>query len=269
MKKFALIQVILLSTLSLSGTIYFKDSYTFKGSYKNDTYPLQSYFSLDTMKDWSWNQNYQFTISETGTYELRSHGGRVFPPSAGNVIVGYYSFTKDNTAPSISSSISPSRLTNGNVTVTASATDSGVGLDKIEMKVGSGSYAIRSSVSLSSNNIVTIKATDKLGNYSTETVSVSNIDKVNPTISISSNNTFPTKDSVNVTATFLDDYSGVNTREVKIGNRSWESIVAPYITTFSSNNKIFFRSMDNAGNWSSISSYEVKILISHLRVVLP
>ena len=178
----------------------------------------------------------------------------------------------DTTPPTVSIS-SPSNgqtFTTATITVSGTASDN-VGISKVEVKVGSGSWQLASgttswskSVSLSpGSNTIYAKATDTSGNPSSQasvTVNYNPPDTTSPTVSISSpsnGQTFTTA-TITVSGTAWDNV-GVSKVEVKVGSGSWQ--LASGTTSWSKSvslspgsNTIYAKATDMSGNPSSQAS---------------
>ena len=99
---------------------------------------------------------------------------------------------QDITPPTILLSQSPTGVTNGNVTITATISDVGSGVEVQKWASGnqtsvyfasSGTTFTGSTFIVDSNNTYTVYAKDNAGNETVETIVVSNIDKTSPIVS--------------------------------------------------------------------------------------
>ena len=162
----------------------------------------------------------------------------------------------DNTPPTVTNvKASTMAPTNQNVIVTADFQDD-VELASSLFKHGeAGEWtAYVSGVTVSENEIVYLKAVDAAGNES-EIVgcTVSNIDKVPPVApSASADITTPTDQDVTVTAVFSEDSV---TKEYSFDGTAWSPYVAPI--KFTTNDSVYFRGTDAAGNVSEVTGYTV------------
>ncbi|MCX8132239.1 MAG: glycosyl hydrolase family 18 protein [Clostridia bacterium] len=168
------------------------------------------------------------------------------------------SFTVDNidkTAPDAPTFLaSTTAFTNQNVTVSISYS-----ADSIVMLYKTGTSGIWSDYNapliLNFNDTIYAKASDSAGNWTSETTyTVGNIDTVAPeapTVHIST--TSPTDQPVTVTIAFGTDAS---VKQYRLGaSGTWTDYSAPLL--LSSNNTIYARSSDIAGNWSPESFLNV------------
>ena len=190
--------------------------------------------------------------------------------------IGPYKF--DNTGPTINSvTKNPSGWTNGNVTLTVSATDSNAGI------ATTGGYSFNNGNSwqdgntkeyTANENNIQVQVKDKLGNISSTSVDITNIDTTAPTISISmttanQNNWTKTK-SVTITVSDTGG-SGLNSGNVYEYALSTSNSTAPttgWGNTYTSGTAFTIGSgldgtyylwvnkiVDNAGNWSNNNNY--------------
>lgn len=130
---------------------------------------------------------------------------------------------------------STTNLTNQNVTITIPVNNATV-----------------SSVShtFTENGSYTFKVTDKAGNKATKNVTVSNIDKIKPTIKVSIGNDKSTKGKVTVT---ISD-ANFKSKSVKLNGKS---LFWPKNNTFISKGSYTIMAVDKAGNTSS-ASFSIK-----------
>ncbi|WP_337104107.1 S-layer homology domain-containing protein [Paenibacillus sp. YIM B09110] len=123
------------------------------------------------------------------------------------------SFIVDQTAPALSHSLSPAGATNEDVTVQVTASDAGIGVGLMKWAPGtqSGYYVITEgttftgSFTATANGSYTVYAQDQLGNPAMFFITVSNIDRTNPTVSLTASSTAPTSADIAVTATAADN----------------------------------------------------------------
>lgn len=168
----------------------------------------------------------------------------------------------DKIAPYISLSQYPTAITNGSVTITASVgdTDSGLVLAKYDSGNRTASYFETSGSILPSSNLITatdngiytVYAKDAAGNTSTKTISINNISKSVPTITLSQSPTTWTNGDVTITANVN---SSLALSDVKwaSGNQTasyFTSSGSSFSTSFkvSNNNTYTVYAKDIAGN---------------------
>lgn len=139
-----------------------------------------------------------YNILENGTYNFE------ITDFAGNKITKSVKVTNvDNEKPTLQLSLAPNSWTNGNVTINAVATDSISGLKEIILPNGNIVNTTNASYTVSSNGIYYFKAIDNVGNITSSSVTVSNIERGKPTVTIQ-NNTNWTNQNVQVTISGTD-----------------------------------------------------------------
>lgn len=123
-----------------------------------------------------------WTASANGTYYAH------VKDINGNTAYKQFTVTElDSTPPAISLSASPSTTTNGNVTISATITDSSSFTSKWAAGNQSASYftsagtSFTGSFSVSANGTYTVYAVDAYNNSAVKTIAVNNIDKTPPT----------------------------------------------------------------------------------------
>ena len=138
-------------------------------------------------------------------------------------------------------------LTNQSVTVSAVFSDDSV---KKEYSLDNQTWNdYTNPIIMAENGIVYFRGTDEAGNKSnTTSYSVTNIGKV----AASADVTAPTNQSVTVTAVFSDD---TVKKEYSLDNQTWNDYTAPIV--MNANGSVYFRSTDETGNNSHVTSYTV------------
>ena len=137
--------------------------------------------------------------------------------------------------------------TKDNVTVTADFNDDVEVKSKL-YKINDGAWQDYTGgvVVTDNNTTITFKAVDTSDNESNEaSITITNIDKVKPTITGITPSTTEPAASVTVTATF-DDNVGVATQQYKIGEGSWQDYTTG--VTVTTNTTVYFKAVDTAGN---------------------
>ncbi len=209
--------------------------------------------SLYKIGDGAW-QHYQgvITVTENALVTLKA------TDNAGNVTTDFYNVTNiDKVNPTISN-ITPSTTswTNQDVTISAIYADNLSGLAAAMYKIGDGEWqGYQGVITVTENALVTLKATDNAGNVTTEFYNVTNIDKVDPTITITQTPAEWTNQSVVVSALYTDNLSGVATQEYSFDNQNWFTYTTPHVVD-TNNTTIYYRATDNAGN-SMTTSFTV------------
>lgn len=187
--------------------------------------------------------NGQFSTNKTGSYTVTSNGTYSFKAydSAGNVTTKSITVSNiDKTAPTLNVSLSSSVLTNGNLTINFSADDAN--FDYVLKPDNSKSTTKTGSFGISSNGVYVFKAYDKAGNSITKTLTVSNIDKTNPSLSLTVNTTNPSKD---VVISYVGDDEHFKSIALPNGSTT-TSKTGTY--TVSSNGTFTFKASDSVGN---------------------
>lgn len=152
-------------------------------------------------------------------------------------------------------SATPITPTNGNVTVTITYPEEAT---VKEYKISTGDWkAYTDVIVLSANDTIYARFTDGVGHISeTSLIIVSNIDKDAPATPIlASTPTAPIKGNVTVTINYPTD---ADVKECKIGTGDWEGYSAEIV--LSSNNTVYARCSDAAGNYSDTGS----IIVSNI-----
>ena len=143
-----------------------------------------------------------------------------------------------------------------------SATDSNSGVKETEYKIGDDSWQIyESPFTIDTTSIFYYKSSDIAGNEEIEKSHQINIDKSPPVTiaqlagTLGDDGWHTTNVTVALNAT--DDISGVNNRQYKINEGSWQNYSSPFIIVTGS--KVYYRSEDRAGNLETEKSIEIKI----------
>lgn len=177
---------------------------------------------------------------------------------SGNVTVYAYI---DKTAPNAPTmTLSNPAYSNGpkQVTIASGADSGGSGVQKSQYKIGSsGQWTDYSSpITVAQNTAVYGRTLDNAGNVSAEASVNTNIDVTAPSApGINLDPAHDTNGNVTVSLTHgSDEMSGVKQSEYKIGAGSWQVYTTPFIVTEEGQTSVFARTIDKAGNISSISS---------------
>lgn len=198
-----------------------------------------------------------FKVSENGVYTVYAKD------AAGNATVETISITNiDKEPPSITLEQIPVRPVNIDVTVVATITDN-VEVAEKKYAIGNqgavyfatgGTELIGDRFIVPDNGTYTVYARDTAGNETVETITISNIDRIDPeSATFTAEPTVPTNQDVYVTILYPAD---AFVREYKIGEDGrWRVYSEPVRMT--SNGIVFARSRDKADNMSEVSSYEV------------
>lgn len=156
----------------------------------------------------------------------------------------------DATAPTGSYTLTPSTWTSGSVTINVTGTDGQSGMQRIKLPSGSYVNSSTGSYTVSSNGTYTFVLEDKVGNTNQYKVTVTNIDKVAPTITLSGTPTSWTKGNVAISASASD--SGIGVYRIKLPDGNYvNNSQTTYVV--SSNGTYTFEAEDHLGNKSSKS----------------
>jgi len=167
---------------------------------------------------------------------------------------------KDTIAPDLLISPSISEWTNQNITLTATARDSGSGIQRIYYPNGRYVNGTVGSYLITENGDYTFRAVDNVNNEISKTITISNIDKVAPTLSLETVVKGWVNTPVMITAVGNDALSGV--KRIQLPNGSW--ISASTVEYTATNGTHTFVVEDNAGNTTTRS-----ILISNVDLIAP
>lgn len=210
-----------------------------------------------------------FVTGTSASYVATSNGTYSFTvyDNAGNAITKSITVSNiDRTAPTGLLTRNPSAWTNGNVVLTLSGvTDSGSGVKQIVRPDGSTATGSSATQTVTSNGTYTFKMIDNVGNESTRSIVVNNIDKIAPSASFSPNGVSWTKvtQTVNISTS---DSGGSDVKQwrsrLSTNNGSSYSSWSGYSTaktgtmTLSSHGltKIQIEVTDVAGNVSTVTS---------------
>jgi uncharacterized lipoprotein YddW (UPF0748 family) len=142
----------------------------------------------------------------------------------------------DKTAPKLTLTASTKEPTNGKVKVTAKATDSS-GIKALKWASGKRTAAYFKSagttlklnskntaaVSFSANKTYTFYALDKAGNATVKTITISNIDTIEPELAIALSTLKDTKGNVVLALTVTEEGKGIKSLQYMTGNRKAEN----------------------------------------------
>lgn len=195
-----------------------------------------------------------YTVTKNGTYTF----------SVGDSLIGTSNQTTksitvsdlDTAPPSLSVTGNPASWTNQNTVLTATATDSGSGVKRVQTPDGVWHTGSSATYSASINGDYKFIAEDNAGNQATQTVTVTKIDKLLPTLSVFGNPSSLVHKAATLSFISSDADSGVKTVQKQNADSSWSDI--PGLTyTVSQNGTYVFRNVDNAGNVSAPQTVNV------------
>lgn len=198
-----------------------------------------------------------FTVTENAIYTVYARD-----PSGNETIKTITVSNIDRTPPSITLSQYPTLPTNGDVTITVNITDeSGISIEKWAKGSQSVSYFASSGNALNGNSfmalengVYTVYAKDPLNNETIKTITVSNIDKISPTIIFNSqgNSTAMKSHSVDVV---VSDNVAISSKQYAWSistttPTSWSSLTGETIIKSNGDGDfyLFVNATDSAGN---------------------
>ena len=191
--------------LSANSTSWTKDNVILTVSAVDDDGGLglaEQAYSWDNTN--TWGQETTKEVTANGTY------GVYVRDKAGNTTYESIKIENiDKQAPSVSLSQNVSLYTNGNVIITATASDNQSGLaDSAYSWDNQQTWTNEKTKEVTVNGKYTVYVKDKVGNISNKSIEVTYIDKVNPTVELTPNTTVWTKDNITLTATATDNDGG-------------------------------------------------------------
>jgi len=192
------------------------------------------------------------TVTENATITFKAIDTAGNETTASYAVTNISGGTPDTTKPVVTNvQADITAPTKGNVTVTADFTDN-VALASSLYSIGDGPWLdYDGGVVVAENTTVYFKAVDTSGNESDiASITISNIDKVEPTITAITPSTTEPATSVTVTAVF-DDNVALASKQYKVGLGDW----ADYTTgvTVTTNTTVYFKAVDTAGNEANAS----------------
>ena len=164
-----------------------------------------------------------FTVTTNGTYTF------YVKDKAGNESVKTITILNiDKTAPVIALSQNPTAWTNGNVTISATITETGSGVHTKKWAAGnqSASYFAHNGTTITTNSFIatangtyTFYVKDNAGNITIKTINISNIDRIVPTITGTLDYTW-VKGTRTISFTSTDNESGINSLKLWNNNKT-------------------------------------------------
>lgn len=166
----------------------------------------------------------------------------------------------DKAAPTASIYAEPAGWTNGRVTLTVAAGDSGSGLNPTAYSYdGGSSWTNIPTTTVNANGVAVVRVRDAVGNWADVSFTVDKIDRVAPSISSVSTGAYTggwVSGDVTLTVNASDDASGVTLYSFDNGVTWQDSNV--YIVNTDMNGDLFFKVKDAAGNVSTAMAVNVK-----------
>ena len=225
-------------------------------------------FSKDSGYSWTEEQvsgTYTFGRLSPGTrYQIRVKA----IDNAGNEMESYEVTGTTIEIPGGNSNIyfsySPSGWTNGNVTVTITATTSNYRLQYSKDGYTWYDYDSYQKVTMTENGSIYARLTDGVNYGTIATGNVSNIDKIAPNVNYSTNPSTGVASEVTIYINATDNLSGIGS----ITNTTYDNIRKINDTTYivTANGTYYFKVTDRAGNISSKSIYISNVEEKKLRV---
>lgn len=200
------------------------------------------------------------TTSTSPTYTATSNGTYTFKiqDNAGNETSRSITVSNiDLSVPTIGGdSKTPSTWTNGSVSVgLAGVSDSGgSGLAYVEFPNGTTNSNVATKYSVSSNGSYAFSVYDNAGNKAVRNVTVSNIDKIDPTGTLSKSSTAWTNGVITLNLTGLSDSGGSGFDRVVLPDGSVSNGATNVSYSVTSNGTYSFVLYDNAGNSKVLST---------------
>lgn len=240
-------------TITPNGSLLWDKQFTFNVSAKGyDTrFPIEIAWSPDIDNDnpqrvWDTLPNNSTRTKEGlngGHYlhvRMTDLKGKTFYKRSAN------KFNFDNNPPSLKLTASTSNYTNKDVVVTVDCHDNESGIRRVYIQNKDNNKDLSGSTFIvQENGEYTVTAEDNLGNETTETISITNIDKINPTVTVVQDIVNQTTDNVKLTVTAKDIGSGVKRTQDPKGQ--WVN-KANLVYEVNDNGKYTFKVEDNAGN---------------------
>lgn len=263
--------------INISGTVKDTDSgdtltikYTISGITAHTNKTLRTITANGNNQSFSNNISIDTSIPE-GSYDLKvwvedNNGGKSSEVTR--------KINVDKTPPNVPSLNLDESWTNKNRTFTITGgDDSGSGLDRLEYKIGDGSWTFYSgtTTALSDTGTITVyaRAIDKVGNISGEVSKVAKVDKIKPTVDISNNDDLWHAKDITVNIQHSDTGgSGVATKRYAVTNSmdkpnsGWINIASNNQDIVLSNdgyNFVHVQVIDNAGNETYVYKGPFKI----------
>gem|GEM_PF-6201349 len=220
--------------------------------------------------------DYDYTVSSggaNGTMQLRIRAldnHATLPPERSDWALSPI-YSLDNANPTVSAVQSPTADTNGNVTITLTVTDPEEGASGIASVMSDDGLAQGTGYTFTAtkNGTYTFTVKDKVGHTATESIAITNIDKLDPGVSVDIDEIEATEDKyadsdVEIELTYIDqpatgDYkmSGVTLRQYVLsqddtvpasGATSWTNYGGPIALNTKGTWYIHAKVRDNAGN---------------------
>lgn len=203
----------------------------------------------------------ELTINNTVYARYTDFAGNVSPE--GNITVSNI----DKTLATATITQTPTAWTNGDVKLSVATTDSQSGVKQIKLPNGSIVTEISATYTVNINGTYTFEITDNVGNITTKSIIVSNIDKVKPTVTIVNNQNWNNSGGVQVDISAIDNIvvnnttSGIDHIEYSLSGatvQAWTTYSSLTVINEGVTN-ITARAIDKVGNVSDSVTSIVKL----------
>ena len=181
---------------------------------------------------------------ENMTFELTENQG--------DLMLDYAVIKVDNIAPTLTISGNPTAWVKS-ATLKAAASDAS-GIKLTQYSFDNKTWTTGTSVTVTKNGTVYFKTTDNADNVTTKSVSVTKIDNVAPTLTITGNPTSWAKSAT--LKAVVSDANGIKLTQYSFDNKTWTTGTSVTVTQ---NKTVYFKTTDNAGNVTSKSVSVTKI----------
>lgn len=199
----------------------------------------------------AYKEQFIFTASTNGTYTYS------VKDKAGNITTGSYVIDYIDKELPVIHSVTPDTtdMVNRDVIITVTAEDvvtNGYTKNKSISIAAEGLTRESDNVFVASaNGTYTIVVTDYVGNVTTKSIKITNIDKIAPLVETEVDKTEYTRDDIIVTVMASDDYSGLHTKAYSYDMmQTWENINT-HAYSDNGSHKIYVR--DKAGNITEVT----------------
>jgi hypothetical protein len=203
--------------------------------------------------------NSPFTLSDDGVYTINFYS----VDNAGNQESTETRIIEiDKTAPTTTASGISDNWSNQDQTITLSATDSVSGVNETQYELSDGiwrTYTGQITISTEGYNELTYHSMDNADNVESFQIAYVKIDKTAPTTTASGISNSWSNQSATITLNAADNLSGVAKTQYQLNNGGWQTYKGPFTISTEGNNKLDYRSIDNAGNVETTHTTYVKI----------
>ena len=214
-------------------------------------------YSFNNGDTWQASNKKSFSSNQTVNIKVRDEAGNI--SDAISVVINRI----DKTKPTINSVTgNPVDWTNKDVTLTVNASDTGAGLNTAQ-----GAYSFdggttwsnnTSKVYTSNTNGIVIKVRDNVGNITTNTINITKIDKTVPSIlKVDGNPTAWTKNSAKLTVSATSNGGSEVIGYSFTNNASKTDWQPSNQKEFTSNQTVYVRAKDEAGNISLVETVKI------------